>query len=212
MKKGIIFDMDGTLWDSAAGVAESWNEAMRRIGYDRTPLTAKDIQSVMGKTMEEIADILFPDPDKELQEKVSNLCYQLENDYLRKHGGVLYSNIRETMERLKATYHLYIVSNCQSGYIEAFLDYYHFHDLIEDFACYGDNDKPKGVNIALLYERNGLDDAVYVGDIQGDYDESMKAGVKFIHAAYGFGTIREKVPEIHKFEDLVETADKVFEG
>ena len=95
MKKGIIFDMDGTLWDSAAGVAESWNEAMRRIGYDRTPLTAKDIQSVMGKTMEEIADILFPDPDKELQEKVSNLCYQLENDYLRKQGGVLYSNIRE---------------------------------------------------------------------------------------------------------------------
>ena len=212
MKKGIIFDMDGTLWDSAAGVAESWNEAMRRIGYDRTPLTAKDIQSVMGKTMEEIADILFPDQDKELQEKVSNLCYQLENDYLRKHGGVLYPNIRETMERLKATYHLYIVSNCQSGYIEAFLDYYHFHDLIEDFACYGDNDKPKGVNIALLYERNGLDDAVYVGDIQGDYDESMKAGVKFIHAAYGFGTIREKVPEIHKFEDLVEAADKVFEG
>lgn len=212
MKKGIIFDMDGTLWDSAAGVAESWNEAMRRIGYDRTPLTAKDIQSVMGKTMEEIADILFPDTDKELQEKVSNLCYQLENDYLRKHGGVLYSNIRETMERLKAMYHLYIVSNCQSGYIEAFLDYYHFHDLIEDFACYGDNDKPKGVNIALLYERNGLDDAVYVGDIQGDYDESMKAGVKFIHAAYGFGTIREKVPEIHKFEDLVEAADKVFEG
>ena len=212
MKKGIIFDMDGTLWDSAAGVAESWNEAMRRIGYDRTPLTGKGIQSVMGKTMGEIADILFPDPDKELQEKVSNLCYQLENDYLRKHGGVLYSNIRETMERLKATYHLYIVSNCQSGYIEAFLDYYHFHDLIEDFACYGDNDKPKGVNIALLYERNGLDDAVYVGDIQGDYDESRKAGVKFIHAAYGFGTIREKVPEIHKFEDLVEAADKVFEG
>ena len=212
MKKGIIFDMDGTLWDSAAGVAEAWNEAMRQIGYERMPLTARDIQSVMGKTMEEIADILFPGPDKTLQEKVSNLCYQLENDYLRKHGGVLYSNIRETMERLKETYHLYIVSNCQSGYIEAFLDYYHFHDLIEDFACYGDNGKPKGVNIALLYERNGLDDAVYVGDIQGDYDESMKAGVKFIHAAYGFGTIREKVPKIHKFEDLVEVADKVFEG
>ena len=28
-----IFDMDGTLWDSAAGVAESWNEAMRQTGY-----------------------------------------------------------------------------------------------------------------------------------------------------------------------------------
>lgn len=212
MKKGIIFDMDGTLWDSAAGVAESWNEAMQQVGYDRKPLTAQDIQSVMGKTMEDIADILFPDLDKTEQEKFLNLCYKLENDYLRKHGGLLYSNIRETMERLKEKYHLYIVSNCQSGYIEAFLDYYQFHDLIEDIACYGDNNEPKGVNIALLYERNGLDDAVYVGDIQGDYDASVKAGVRFIHAAYGFGTIKEQVPKIHKFEELVTVVDKVFGG
>ena len=35
MKKGIIFDMDGTLWDSAAEVAESWNETVKRAGYDR---------------------------------------------------------------------------------------------------------------------------------------------------------------------------------
>ena len=37
MKKGIIFDMDGTLWDSAAEVAESWNETVKRAGYDRKP-------------------------------------------------------------------------------------------------------------------------------------------------------------------------------
>ena len=32
MKKGIIFDMDGTLWDSAANVAESWNLAIKQDG------------------------------------------------------------------------------------------------------------------------------------------------------------------------------------
>lgn len=37
---------------------------------------------------------------------------------------------------------------------------------------------------------------MYVGDIQGDYDSSKKAGVKFIHAAYGFGTIDDDVPAI----------------
>ena len=40
--------MDGTLWDSAAEVAESWNETVKRAGYDRKPITVKDIQSVMG--------------------------------------------------------------------------------------------------------------------------------------------------------------------
>ena len=210
MKKGIIFDMDGTLWDSAAGVAESWNEAILAYGYERKPLTAGDIQSVMGKTMEDIADILFPELNVMQRKELLDLCCRLENDYLRRHGGVLYPDIRKTMEKLKVNYHLYIVSNCQAGYIEAFLDYYKFHDLIEDIECYGNNDKPKGENIALLYQRNNLDDAVYVGDIQGDYDASMSAGVRFIHAGYGFGKVEADVPEIQKFSDLIEVIDTVW--
>ena len=210
MKKGIIFDMDGTLWDSAAGVAESWNEAILAYGYERKPLTAGDIQSVMGKTMEDIADILFPELNVMQRKELLDLCCRLENDYLRRHGGVLYPDIRKTMEKLKGNYHLYIVSNCQAGYIEAFLDYYKFHDLIEDIECYGNNDKPKGENIALLYQRNNLEDAVYVGDIQGDYDASMSAGVRFIHAGYGFGKVEADVPEIQKFSDLIEVIDTVW--
>ena len=210
MKKGIIFDMDGTLWDSAAGVAESWNEAILAYGYERKPLTAGDIQSVMGKTMEDIADILFPELNVMQRKELLDLCCRLENDYLRRHGGVLYPDIRKTMEKLKVNYHLYIVSNCQAGYIEAFLDYYKFHDLIEDIESYGNNDKPKGENIALLYHRNNLEDAVYVGDIQGDYDASMSAGVRFIHAGYGFGKVEADVPEIQKFSDLIEVIDTVW--
>ena len=210
MKKGIIFDMDGTLWDSAAGVAESWNEAILAYGYERKPLTAGDIQSVMGKTMEDIADILFPELNVMQRKELLDLCCRLENDYLRRHGGVLYPDIRKTMEKLKVNYHLYIVSNCQAGYIEAFLDYYKFHDLLEDIECYGNNDKPKGENIALLYQRNNLEDAVYVGDIQGDYDASMSAGVRFIHAGYGFGKVEADVPEIQKFSDLIEVIDTVW--
>ena len=210
MKKGIIFDMDGTLWDSAAGVAESWNEAILAYGYERKPLTAGDIQSVMGKTMEDIADILFPELNVMQRKELLDLCCRLENDYLRRHGGVLYPDIRKTMDKLKVNYHLYIVSNCQAGYIEAFLDYYKFHDLIEDIECYGNNDKPKGENIALLYQRNNLEDAVYVGDIQGDYDASMSAGVRFIHAGYGFGKVEADVPEIQKFSDLIEVIDTVW--
>ena len=114
------------------------------------------------------------------------------------------------METLKKKYHLYIVSNCQSGYIEAFLDYYKFHDLIEDIECYGNNKKTKGENISLLYRRNELDDAVYVGDIEGDYISSKEAGVKFIHAAYGFGKIDEPVPEIKTFAELINVADQVL--
>ena len=204
MKKAIIFDMDGTLWDSADNVAESWNIAMQEWGYEREPINEADMQRVMGKTMDQIAEILF---DKvEGQERADLLAYacKVENDYLREHGGVLYPEIRETMEKLKEDYRLLIVSNCQSGYIEAFLDYYKFHDLVEDIECFGNNNKPKNENIALICERNHIakEDAVYVGDIQGDYDSATAAGVKFIHAAYGFGTINAEVEKIQAFNEL----------
>ena len=210
MKKGIIFDMDGTLWDTAEEVVTSWNQSVKAAGYDRAAITASDMQSVMGKTMDKLADILFPMFSEEERYALLDRCGKDENEYLRQHGGRLYPDIRTTMETLKKKYHLYIVSNCQSGYIEAFLDYYKFHDLIEDIECYGNNKKTKGENISLLYRRNELDDAVYVGDIEGDYISSKEAGVKFIHAAYGFGKIDEPVPEIKTFAELINVADQVL--
>lgn len=205
MKKGIIFDMDGTLWDSAENVAKSWNLAIKQSGVTEKVLTTEDIQGVMGKTMDVIADILFAELPKETRMTLLKQCCALENDYLREHGGIIYNGVRETFERLRARdYHLSIVSNCQAGYIEAFLDYYKLWDVIDDKQCYGDNLLPKGENIRLVAERNHLDAAVYVGDIQGDYDASRQAGVDFIHAAYGFGTIAADVPAIHTFAELAE--------
>ena len=45
-KQGIIFDMDGTLWDSAENVAKSWNKAIADYGYERAPITKEDMYSV----------------------------------------------------------------------------------------------------------------------------------------------------------------------
>lgn len=211
MKKGIIFDMDGTLWDSAANVAISWNIAMDKVGFERDPLTKEDLYRVMGLTMDKIADILFEGADEKLRAELLRVSCVEENQYLEEHGGELYPDLRTTMEQLKeAGYHLYIVSNCQAGYIEAFLDFYKFRDLFEDIECYGNNDKPKADNIALVVERNGLDASVYVGDIQGDYDSSVKAGIKFIHAAYGFGSIDAQVPRILGLKELPEIVGTVI--
>ena len=59
MKKGLIFDMDGTLWDSSENVAASWTEKIRELGIDMPDITQKDVMGVMGLTMDRIADIIF---------------------------------------------------------------------------------------------------------------------------------------------------------
>ncbi|MBR4628015.1 MAG: HAD family hydrolase [Ruminococcus sp.] len=203
MKNGLIFDMDGTLWDSSENVAASWSEKLKQLGYDKT-VTKTDIMGVMGLTMDKLADIIFSEYPKDLRMELLDECCGYENGYLRAHGGVLYRGLEDTLKELRKSYRLYIVSNCQKGYIEAFLDYYGFWKYFDDIECYGNNLKEKGDNIALLAHRNGLERAWYVGDIQGDYDSAMKAGCGFIHAAYGFGKIAQSVPELRQFSYLPE--------
>ena len=209
MKTGLIFDMDGTLWDSSANVALSWTEKVKELGYERPDITQQDIMGVMGLTMDKIADKLFGDLSKDERMKLLQLCCDNENDYLRRYGGILYPDLEDTFIRLKEKYSLFIVSNCQSGYIETFLEYYGFGKYFDDIECYGNNLKEKGDNIALIVKRNNLEKAYYIGDIQGDYDATMKAGIDFIHAAYGFGTINETVPELEKFSALPELLESI---
>ncbi len=216
-KKGIIFDMDGTVWDSSENVAKSWTEKIHEAGYLDKYVTREDIQSVMGKPMDVIADTLFPYTKKGPErDALRASCENYENEYLRQNGGILYEGILETWEKLKEMgYHIYIVSNCQAGYIESFLGYYNISygtpsDLVEDIECYGNNFLQKDENIKLMAERNNLTAACYVGDIQSDYDATHKAGLPFIHARYGFGTINTEVPVIDSFDGLIKVVPEVI--
>lgn len=211
--EAILFDLDGTLWDSADGVLKTWNMVIaKHPECKRELLTAEELGSYFGLPMKEIGNRMFSNINEEERDALMEECCKLENDYLAEHGGILFPKLAETLAILHKDYKLYIVSNCQSGYIEAFLDYYKFHDLVEDIECFGNNNKPKADNIALICERNNIakEDAVYVGDIQGDYDSATAAGVKFIHAAYGFGTINTEVEKIQAFNELPEVMKKVF--
>ena len=209
-KKGIIFDMDGTLWDSASGVAKSWTRVVNKEHDKNRVITTQDIQNVMGKTMDRIAAILFPELEEAARLELIDHCGLCENDYLREHGGILYPMLEETLKELSEKYYLYIVSNCQSGYIEAFLEHYGFGHYFEDIECYGNNLLQKGQNIRLVVERNQLTDAIYVGDIQGDYDAALEAGITFVHAAYGFGTIEQETAKIDSLAELPNVAAEIL--
>ena len=210
MKKGIIFDMDGTLWDSAENVVKAWNTIIEQPQYALKPLVAADMYRVMGMTMDALGQALWSGVSEDTRTEILQKCYGVENSYLKEHGGRLYPKLTETLEKLKEKYHLYIVSNCQSGYIEAFLDHYKLWNLFDDIECYGNNNRNKGENISDIVKRNHLDKAVYVGDIQGDYDATMEAGIDFVHAAYGFGTISQPVERIDSISELLDVADKIF--
>lgn len=208
MKKGIIFDLDGTLWDTTDAVAESWKEVIEEHRKGLRTITPEDMKGVMGHTMDEIAAMLFPMLELKEGIELMHLCCDRENEYLRVHGGKLYPNLIQTIQELSKNYLLFIVSNCQQGYIEAFLECYGIQNYFKDIECFGNNQLPKSENISLVVKRNNLEKAVYVGDILADYHASTKAGVPFIHAAYGFGIIDEDVASIQDLGELKKLLSK----
>ena len=202
MKKAVLFDLDGTLWDAAEGVTVSWNMALEKLGRPER-VTTEIIRGLMGKTMDAIAREVFPRDSLEEAGRVMDACVRTENDYLREHGGRLFEGLEDVLRSLKADgCFLAIVSNCQEGYIEAFLAHHQLEAYFDDTENFGHTGHGKGYNIRLVLERNRIGEAVYLGDTRGDYDAALEAGIPFLHAAYGFGTVPEGTPAIQDIREL----------
>lgn len=201
--EAIIFDLDGTLWDATYGILKTWNIALEQNGNIREPISYEELSACLGLPMVAIAKKLFPDIAKETQEKVMGDCCRLENEYLTEYGGTLFPALEDTLSKLQETYKLYIVSNCQCGYIEAFLKAHHLESYFKDIECWGNTNQFKGANIRLLMERNHIKNAVYVGDTQGDADASHEAGIPFVFCEYGFGSVDASDYSISTFADLL---------
>ncbi|TQR30093.1 HAD family hydrolase [Lysinibacillus sphaericus] len=199
----IIFDLDGTLWDSSKTVAQSWTQVVQRSPYGKGKITEENLSKTMGLQIQEIAAILFDYLDEEKQMELILACCQQEQDDLLRNGGILYPQLEETLLALSKKFRLFIVSNCQEGYIETFYAFHKLEKYFLDFENPGRTGLSKGENIQLIMKRNHIKKAVYVGDTQGDMLSAKFAGIPFVFASYGFGKPEEYDYIIEKPIDLL---------
>jgi phosphoglycolate phosphatase len=200
----IIFDLDGTIWDPIDTVLHAWNSRIKKYSEIKEELTRTDFEGTMGLQMHEISKKLFPYLSEDVRMKVITECCDTEQGYLKKQGGNLFRNVEEVLQQLSQKYKLYIVSNCQDGYIEAFYEFHNLSDYFLDFENPGRTGRSKGENINLIIERNNLSNPIYVGDTEGDLSAARYAGIPFIYAKYGFGQVSEYDVVIERFDELVE--------
>ncbi|MBO5092753.1 MAG: HAD family hydrolase [Lachnospiraceae bacterium] len=216
MIKNLIFDVDGTIWNSTKIVARGWNRAVAEMGCSKAVITPEILQREFGQPMDVIADHLFGDvEDMEKRQALLDKCCVYEQKLLLENEeDISYPGMREGMNALSKKYHLYIVSNCQCGYIELVMRKNGITHLIEDFECFGNTGTCKGETIGILMERNGIpkDSAVYIGDTKGDFEAAAIAGIPFIFAAYGFGTVEEAEFKAAEFAEIDDAVSKCGES
>ncbi len=196
MIDSIIFDLDGTLWDARESVCRSWNDLLAKNWPELGQLTTEQFSAQMGKLMPDIGRALFPQLTPEESDRVVDACGNYENEYVAVHGGILYPDLESTLALLAKSYRLFVVSNCQAGYIEAFFIAHGLGKYFTGIECYGNTLLTKAENIRLVVERYGLEFPVYVGDTALDGKSAAHAGVPFIHAAYGYGEAENCVGRI----------------
>ncbi len=196
-----IFDLDGTLWNSVPQITKIWNQAIRSQKIDHI-LEEKEVLAIMGLNTVEIGDKLFPFLGPEERYQLMMRCTEAESRELPKAGGTLYPEVKQILKELRARLPLFIVSNCDRGYIEAFLAYHQLWEFFRDHLSYGDSGLDKPENIRMIAEKHDLKKPVYIGDTEKDHFSAKQAGVDFIFAAYGFGSVPAARYRVNRFNEL----------
>ncbi|MCD7867127.1 MAG: HAD family hydrolase [Clostridiales bacterium] len=199
----IIFDVDGTLWDSTEVVAQAWTQYLRQTEQLDMHITSRRLMELFGRPLPDIAARIFPEKSQAEQLRIIDGCCEAEHQALLQNAPPLYPHLEETLKSLSEKYPLFIVSNCQAGYIEVFLKVTGFAPFFRDHLCPGDTGEEKAANIREIIQRHHLSSPVYVGDTEGDFLACREAGVPFVFASYGFGRVKEPDFCIGSLPDLL---------
>ncbi|MDE6873395.1 MAG: HAD-IA family hydrolase [Lachnospiraceae bacterium] len=204
--QAMIFDVDGTLWDTTEAAAKIWSDVAAKYPEVKDDVTAEKLKNLYGLPLEDIAEKLFVSVPKETAIRVMEECVKVQCPILAKGGVSLIGDVAGAFAKLKEKYRIFIVSNCRSGYIEAMLAAHDLGGLVDDFTCPGDTGLLKADNIRLICERNHLplSAALYVGDTLPDEVAAHAAGVPFAFAEYGFG--RCENPD-YRIADIMELTE-----
>lgn len=208
MKKGILFDLDGTLWDATQAVTAAYNRAIAELPCRTKPVTRDAVAATQGLQTQDILPLLFHDDTPDMRERLSERSGAYRTEAMNEHPPFLFPDVQKTLGELRARgYFIGLVTNSRNpAYVAGFLDRPGVRALFDDTED-ARTGLPKAQNIRRLMERNHLDAAVYVGDTEWDRQAAVGAGIPFLHAAYGFGKPAVPTPAIAAFADLPQAVE-----
>ena len=110
--ESLIFDIDGTLWDSRSIIVEGYNQVLTAAGHEDLCVTAEDLKRLFGKTMKEIADIMLTTLPEEERYPLMEKCIDTGDARLLDDPcDIGYPGVVETLEELSKRYPMVLVTN-----------------------------------------------------------------------------------------------------
>lgn len=206
----VIFDLDGTLFQTALCVINAVNQLTDELKLERIP--ADTIKDCIGKTTSDFLKVLLPDninPD-DCRERFRTLerCEVSRN-------GILFTGVKEMLTEIKSNGHtVNICSNGSVEYISLVLSSTGISGYIDDIVSAKTYSSKSGAVKQIVRD---IPRAVIVGDTMSDIQAAIDNKIPSIGAAYGYGRKGDLTgstflaEDVNDISEYVETCDMMYE-
>ena len=192
MKKVIVFDLDGTLVHTEVfwlPILEKTLEVMEaKYQCKRSLLQTRDALSLLGKVDREVFGAIFPGRTETEYLEMIDLANEVWAGMVEAHPYSFYPQALDMVKQLhRQGFELYVASNCDKIYLEAFLNL-GLRPLLAGAACAGGYPGLKKWEFTRkMLDSTGPYHGFFIGDSPSDMEAGRKNGLTTVYANYGYG-------------------------
>lgn len=212
MKTNLIFDLDGTLWNTEKSYYYAFLKFFEKHPELSRYTSIDNVKLFKGITMDKMAPYLFPTLSKSDQEKSMLECLLYSCEYLKKEENVKVEVI-DVVKKLSNSFNIYMVSNCPNEYVQIFFEKTSLKNYFKDIINLGGftktSDLDKGNNLNKIIEKHNLDkkNTYFIGDNDIDFISSKYAKINFIHLTYEMDNIENIILERIENQKILNLCD-----
>lgn len=171
--KAIIFDMDGTLFQTGKILEQSLEEAfavLRERGEWQGAAPIDEYRNIMGVPLPAVWEALLPGKSEETKREMDAYFIERLIVNISEGKGELYPDVKGVLAELVAEgYRVFIASNGLVRYLAAIVEYYGLNEWVtETFSIEQASTSDKGELVRIIKEKYGVTEGAVVGDRLSD--------------------------------------------
>lgn len=209
MSQSIIFDMDGTLFQTdkilEVSLEDTFNHLRLLNKWDAvTPIDK--YREIMGVPLPKVWETLLPNHSKEVREQTDAYFLEQLIENISSGKGALYPNVYEVFSYLKEEgYSIYIASNGLTEYLKAIVGHYNLDDWVtETFSIEQIESLNKSDLVRHMIKKYDITSGAVVGDRLSDIKAAKDNGLVSIGCRFDFAQESELAQADLVIENLIE--------